>query len=165
MIYYIFRHGETFYTKNNVPYGENFESADILPESIPVIEKIGEYLKGKISDNNYTSPFKRALQTVAIIENITMNKFISDERLREEGLSRADESITELEERLKSFTSDMQKKNAGSVAVCSHGWPIAALIAILTKGNVTKMDLSCFPKCGELTIVENRTVKTLDFNL
>jgi broad specificity phosphatase PhoE len=164
MIYYIFRHGETFYTKNNFPYGENFETAEILPESVPVIERIGEYLKDKIADNNYTSPFKRALQTVEIVEKITGKKFVVDERLREEGLSRAKESINQLEERLNCFVADMDSKNVSNIAVCSHGWPIAALIAILTKGNVTKMDLSCFPKCGVLTVIEGKSIKTLDFN-
>lgn len=164
MIYYIFRHGETFYTKNNFPYGENFETAEILPESVPVIEKIGEYLKDKIANNNYTSPFKRALQTVEIIEKITGKKFVVDERLKEEGLSRAHETIIQLEERLKDFIIDMEKRKIENVAICSHGWPIAALIAILTKGNVTKMDLSCFPKCGVLTIIEDKRAKTLDFN-
>ncbi len=164
MIYYIFRHGETFYTKNNFPYGENFETAEIIPESVPVIERIGSYLKDKIADNNYTSPFKRALQTVEIIENITGKKFIVDERLSEEGLSRAQETINQLEERLKGFVANIENNKVSSIAICSHGWPIAALIAILTKGNVTKMDLSCFPKCGELTIIENKSIKTLDFN-
>ncbi len=169
MIYYIFRHGETFFTKNNIPYGDSFESAEILPEGIPVIEKLGNYLKDKISEHNYSSPFKRALQTVEIIEKITGKKFVPDERMREEGLSRAKETLIQLEERLNNFIDEMKNKNAESVAVCSHGWPIAALISILTKNRVTKFDLSCFPKCGVLTIIEVApdgisSLKTLDFN-
>ncbi len=164
MIFYIFRHGDTFYTKNDVPYGESFESAEILPESIPAIERVGNYLKDRIENDNYTSPFKRAVQTVEIIQKITGKKFIPDERLREEGLSRAQESINQLEERLRNFLMEMNNKNAQKVAVCSHGWPIAALISVITKNKVTKMDLSSFPRCGELTIIEGASVKTLDFN-
>lgn len=164
MTYYIFRHGETYFTKNDIPYGDNFETAEILPESIRAIENIGNYLKVKIEDNNYTSPFKRALQTVEIVEKITGRKFTPDERLREEELSRAGETLVQLEERLRNFTNEVKNKNIKNVAVCSHGWPIAALIAILTKNRVNKPDLSNYPRCGELTIIEGTSLKTLDFN-
>lgn len=164
MIYYIFRHGETYYTKNDFHYGENYASAEILPEGIPAIEKLGEYLKDKLMDNNYTSPFKRAIQTVEIVERITGKKFIPDERIREEGLSRATETLEQLEERLSDFIKEMENKNTKCISVCSHGWPIAALVSILTKSYVTKYDLSNFPKCGVLTIIEGTALKTLDFN-
>jgi broad specificity phosphatase PhoE len=164
MIFYIFRHGETFFTKNEVPYGDSYESAEILPEAIPVIEKIGNYIKNKIENDNYTSPFKRATQTVEIVEKITGKKFIPDERIKEEGLSRAWETIDQLEERLRNFISEMENKKAEKVAVCSHGWPIAAMISILTRNKLTKYDLSSFPKCGILIIIEDASLKTLDFN-
>jgi len=164
MIYYIFRHGETFFTKNNVPYGESFKTAEILPETVPVIERIGNYLKDKIDNNNYTSPFKRALQTVEIVEKITEKKFISDERIREEGLSRASEALTQLEQRLRNFIDEINNKNIKNVAICSHGWPIAGLISIITNNRLSKFDLSDYPKCGELTIIEGTSLKTLDFN-
>lgn len=164
MVFYIFRHGETYFTKNDIPYGDSLKTAEILPESFPVIERIGNYLKGKIDDNSYTSPFKRALQTAKIVQNITGIKFRPDDRLREEELSRALETLGQMEERLRSFITDMHGIKAQNVAVCSHGWPIAALIAILTKNRITKKDLSCFPKCGELTVIEGTSVKTLDFN-
>ncbi len=164
MLFYIFRHGETYYTKNNLHYGEHFADAEILPEAVPVTEKIGNYLNGKLSDNNYTSPFKRALQTVAIISKITGKNFTRDERIREEGLSRAEETLEALEKRLKNFISEVENKNIENCAVCSHGWPIATLTALLTKGSTTKSDLGKFPKCGQLLIIENRSVKTLDFN-
>ena len=57
MIYYIFRHGETYFSKNDVPYGTKFNSAELLPEFIPVTERLGEYLKDKLGNNNFTSPF------------------------------------------------------------------------------------------------------------
>jgi broad specificity phosphatase PhoE len=164
MIYYIFRHGETLFTKNNVTYGENFETAEILPETVPVIERVGNYLKDKIDNDNYTSPFKRALQTIEIVEKITGKKFIPDARIREEGLSRANETLIQLEQRLRNFLDDINNKNVKIVAICSHGWPIAALISIITNNRVTKFDLSDYPKCGELTIIEGTALKTLDFN-
>ncbi|KKR11890.1 MAG: hypothetical protein UT39_C0002G0071 [Candidatus Woesebacteria bacterium GW2011_GWA1_39_21] len=164
MIYYIFRHGETYFSKNNLHYGEHYQDAEILPEAVPVIEKLAEYLKNKISEDNYTSPFKRAVQTVEIVERITGKKFIYNERIKEEGLSRAEESLEQLEKRLSDFIKDVESKNAKSVAVCSHGWPIAALLGLLNKGYITKMDLAKYPECGQLITVENKTIKTLDFN-
>ena len=164
MTYYIFRHGETFFTKNDVPYGDSYETAEIIPEAIPVIEKIGNYLNDKLENNNYTSPFKRALQTVEIVEKITGKKFISDVRLSEERVSHVKETLAQMEERLRSFLNDVKKGNPESVAICSHGWPIAALISIITKDRVTKFDLSCYPKCGVLTVIEGTSLKTLDFN-
>lgn len=164
MLYYIFRHGETFYTKNNLHYGENYKSAEILTEGIPVIEKLGKYLKGVIVDAGYTSPFMRAIQTTDIISKIAGYKFTPDDRIREEGLSRAEETLEDLEIRLKDFLSEKEKSNFGAIAICSHGWPIAALLSIITKGNVTKKDLGEFPKCGQLLIIENKSLKTMDFN-
>jgi len=164
MIYYIFRHGETYYTKNDLHYGEHYADADILPEGIPVIENMAEYLKDKLSDHNYTSPFKRALQTVGVVERITGKIFTPDERIREEGLSRAQESLEQLEQRLRDFIGDTESKNPPCVSICSHGWPIATLAALLTKGHVAKIDLGNFPKCGQLLVIENKILKTLDFN-
>lgn len=163
MIYYIFRHGETYYSKNNLHYGDKYESAEILSEYIPVIEKLANYLKGKLTDYNYTSPFRRAIQTVEIVSVITGKKFVPDDRLKEEGLSRAEESLEQMESRLKSFLDETKSLNS-DVAVCTHGWPIAALLSIITKGFVTKTDLGKFPKCGQLLIVEGTSVKTMDFN-
>lgn len=164
MIYYIFRHGETYFSKNNIHYGEHYADADILPEAVPVIEKIAEYLKDKISDDNYTSPFKRAIQTVEIVERITGKIFLPDERLQEEKLSRAGETLEQLEKRLKSFVKEMDNNKFKVVTICSHGWPISAFLGLLTKGYITKIDLGTYPKCGQLITVEGKTVKTLDFN-
>src|SRR4030066_1983435 len=164
MVYYIFRHGETYYSKNDLHYGDDFEKAEILPEAVPITEKLANYLKDKISDHNHTSPYKRAIQTTDIISKITGKIFIPDERIREEGLSRAEETLEQLEQRLKNFVNEMEKLNTTSVSVCSHGWPIAAMKALILKGYITKKDLGEFPKCGQLTIIENKNIKILDFN-
>lgn len=164
MRYFIFRHGETYFSKNELHYGEHYQDADILPEAVGVTEKMSEYLKDKISDDNFTSPFKRAVQTVEIVERVTGKKFIPDERISEEKLSRAQETLEGLETRLLSFIHEMEERQLKTVAVCSHGWPIAVLLGLLKKGYVTKIDLGKYPECGKLMIVENKIVKTLDFN-
>ena len=53
----------TYFAKNNIPYGDQVESAEILEEGIPTIKKLGEYLKDIKTEVNYTSPFKRCIQT------------------------------------------------------------------------------------------------------
>jgi broad specificity phosphatase PhoE len=127
MIYYIFRHGETFYSKNDIQYGENIETAEILPEGIPVIERLAEYLKDKINDFNFTSPYKRAIQTIDIVTKITGKIFVPDERLKEENLSKGLESLDQLVKRLKDFIRSTENNNSKIVSLCSHGWPISTL--------------------------------------
>lgn len=164
MIYYIFRHGETFVSKNDLQYGDTYKSAEILPEAIPVIEKIGNYLKSKIGDNNFTSLFRRAIQTTDIVTKITGKVFIPDERLREEDISRAEESLEQLESRLKSFLDEIKIQDLQCVSICSHEWPIVSLIALITRGYVTRNTLSEKFKCGQLLIIDGTSLKTLDFN-
>lgn len=163
MNYFIFRHSETYFSKNRLSYGDNIESAPILKEGIPVMKKLGKYLAKQNIDLYFTSPYKRSLQTAEIIQEITGKKFIIDERLSEEKISRRKESHKDLEKRLRSFLHEIKKTKAKSIAICSHGWPIAALSAIITKDAVSLKDLDNYPLSGELIIIKNKKVRKISF--
>lgn len=162
MDYYIIRHGETHQSKLNVPYGEAVETAEILPETIPVVEKLANYLKDIDFTKCYSSPYLRCRQTVEIISKITGNEFVFDDRL---GEFRPDkESMIEFAGRLKYFLKEVNSKNIKSVLVCTHGYPISALTQLIKSSSVTPERLNYYPKTGVLTIISPDNTKVIDFN-
>jgi len=160
--YYIFRHGATFQSKFNVPYGKEIETAEILPEGIPVIEKLADYLKDIPVDANFTSPFKRCLQTVEIVTKISGKKYISDDRLHDWLPEK--ETIQNVIERIENFFKEINANPYNSVSICTHGYPISGLIQLISHGRIDEMELENFPKPGVLTIASSEEIKSLDFN-
>ena len=164
MTHYIFRHGETYFSKNDITYSKYLYSAEILPESISATEKIAEFLKEKNINKAYTSPFKRAIQTAKIITRKAKIKFETDKRIGEELINYGKETFEEFEARISGFVNELKSQKFQNIAICSHGWPIAALIALIIKDNLKKGDLGSYPKCGELIIIKNKLVEKIDFN-
>lgn len=164
MKYYIFRHSETYFSKYNIHYGGSLESAEIIPEGIPVTKRLAEYLKKKDFDRFFTSPFKRCVQTAEIIEEITGIKYIEDPRIGEEMINCGKETFEDVVERIKNFLEEIKLKNYKAVAICSHGWPIAILTTLITKGKVSHQDLDNFPECGILIEIKNGKLLTKNFN-
>jgi broad specificity phosphatase PhoE len=161
MDFYIFRHGETYFSKNKLPYyEEQIESAEILPEGIPAIEKLAHKLKNIQTDANFTSPYRRCLQTTEIVEKISGKKFKIDERLHDF----KSEPIKKMAERLNRFLKEIKDKNYKSIAICTHGYPIAVLRSLITKGKFELDKLNYYPKPGILTVIKNGKVKLIDFN-
>lgn len=165
MTYYLFRHSETYFSKHNIRYGKDVESAEIIPEGIPATKRLAYYLASKNIDAYFSSPFKRCVQTAEIIEKITGKKFTIDPRIGEEMINYGKETFEEVAQRLKSFLKDLNDKNFQSVAVCSHGWPIAAMKALITKGSVEISDLGKYPPSGVLIEIKDSKVSQKDFNL
>ena len=71
-------------------------------------------------------------------------------------MTRGLESLEELTERIRTFLEEVKTKNLEKVGVCTHGWPLAVLIALLQKGNVQKSDLLNYHKCGELVVIKTK---------
>lgn len=164
MNYYIFRHGESYFSKHHIPYGKEIESAEILAEGIPTSKKVGKYLAKKNIDVYFSSPYKRCVQTAEIIERITNEKFILDARIGEEMINRKKETFEKLVKRLRNFLDYIESKRFEGVAICSHGWPIAVLVALITKGEAKLRDLDNYPKPGILIEIKNKSISSLDFN-
>lgn len=164
MNYYIFRHGESYFSKHHIPYGKKIESAEILAEGIPTIKKIGKYLTKKRIDAYFSSPYKRCVQTAEIIKKITNEEFILDSRISEEMINRKKETFEELVKRLRNFLDYVKSKKFENVAICSHGWPIAALAALITKDEVKLKDLDNYPKPGMLIEIKKKSIRVHNFN-
>jgi broad specificity phosphatase PhoE len=161
MDYYIFRHGETYFSKNEILYGDAVESAEILPEGIPTIKKLADYLKDIKTDINFTSPYLRCRQTTEIISKETGWKFNVDQRLHD--LNRQIETVSDMIKRVQNFWEELEQTNHQKVAICTHGYPISALIQLNTKGFVSEPMLNNYPKTGVLTIVKDKKVEPVDF--
>src|SRR3989344_7569666 len=135
---YIFRHGMTYFSKKDIPYGNQVETAEILPEGIPVIKRLGEYLKDIPTDANFTSPFKRCMQTSGIISDITGKKFQVDHDLHD--WDPRVETVENMIARILLFCLKLHATSYSSVTICTHGYPINALIAYFTKGEIKVED-------------------------
>jgi len=160
MNYYIFRHGETFFSKFKIPYGIFINVAPILPSKIPVTKRLAEYLKNVPTDANFSSPYLRCKQTIKIIEKVSLKKFVFDTRLGEFH----NETINKMEARLTNFLEEIKKKNFQNVMICSHGWPIVCLKDIILKGKLDSQDLGKYPNPGILICIKNGKVKEINFN-
>ena len=158
---YIFRHGETYQTKNNILYGENVYSSKILPEGIPTVKKLANYLKDKKTDANFSSPFLRCRQTVEIVSEVSKKEFTFDNRLSE--FIPENETLFSLFKRTKDFYEEIENKYK-SVSVCTHGYIISCLTQLATKGHIRQEELDNFPKPGILLEAENEKIKSINFN-
>lgn len=159
--YYIFRHGDTWYTKNRQSYPMDNLSVEILPDGIPALKKIAYYLKEIPSDFNASSEYLRCQQSNKIVSDISGLKFKKDARLNEF----SHEEFDNLVERLESFIGEMEKKGYKNIVICTHGAVIAGLKNILVGSEYEKSELVDYPTPGVLTIIEDKIIKEIDFNL
>ena len=160
---YIFRHGMTLQSKNNVPYTpENYKTSPLLDEGIPVIEKIGNYLKDIKTDVNYTSPILRCTQTAEIISEISGKIFLPNDLLTEYG--QWVESFEDLRARANKFIEYLNTQQVEFSAICTHGGVISALKYLLVYKKYKPVNLTDYPLPGVITIIENTKFEEVDFN-
>jgi len=160
--YYLFRHGQTFFSKFHLPYLWNSFSVKILPESIPSLERIATYLKDIPSDLNTSSEFKRCVQSTRVITKIIGNKFYIDPRLNEYHLYR--ETLGTLRKRIRSFIAEVEQKKFQTVVVCTHGAIMASLKHLLLNDRFSVKQLYDYPKPGILIHIEGKKINQIDFN-
>lgn len=159
--YYIFRHGETFVTKeNHIWYGTRIFSAPILEEGKPALKKLAQYLLQIPSNFNASSQIRRCRQTVQIINEVTGKEFVFDRRLNEWFL----EPLWFFSRRLKSFLSYVEKQDSQNILICTHAAVIAGLVSLITKNSFSRKDLMKYPKPGVLLIIKNGKIEEGDFN-
>lgn len=161
MNFYIFRHSETYFSKTDTPYGKSEDTAEILPEGIPVTERLAGHLKNIRFDELFSSPYKRCVQTVEIIGKIIKQKFSFDEKLSEF----RNENIQEMVARLENFIKSLEGKNYNNIAICTHGYPIAVLTDLILKGEFDEKNLDNYPNPGVLLIFKEGKLEKIDFNL
>ncbi|MCX7928717.1 MAG: histidine phosphatase family protein [Patescibacteria group bacterium] len=153
---YIFRHGQTIESKYNLAYSrERKLTAEILPETIPVIEKLGKFLSQVKTDANFTSPVKRCLQTVEIIKKVSGKEFEVDENIKE--WMDPEESFESLVQRVSRFYEKISSSNYNSVALCSHGAILAGIKSFFENQNFPIQNLHDYPSPGVLIVLDSKT--------
>lgn len=159
MTTYIFRHGMAVHP--NVGYGDRVLTAELLPEGIPPIQRLGQYLIDVPSDEQFCSEVLRCRQTAAIVTEATGKPFVIDPRLREYH----QETFAQLAERTKSFCDDLQRSTYDNVMICTHGSVIAALKHYLTEGRFEPRHETDYIQTGQLLIVnDDQSIEVVDFN-
>ena len=157
--YYIFRHGQTRNSKFHLPYPKNNRLIKILPDSIPALKKMAEYLKSISSDLSASSEYLRCQQTTKIISKITGVKFKKDSRLNEFGR----ETFIEFTDRIKDFLEEVEKNKYETVVICTHGAGISTIKNLLIKGRMKRIELPFYPKPGILLCIEGKKIQKIDF--
>ena len=157
---YLFRHGETYFSKNEVPYGENELTAHILPESHTSIEKIGEYLKIQSIELALRSEFLRCQETAEIIEKSTSMHFEANSLLNEF----TETEFDEFKQRMEKLTEFLMASEKQHIALCTHGAVIAALKRLLLKKEFVAHHLMYYPKTGEVLKIKGEKIEEINFN-
>ncbi|MGD8744274.1 MAG: phosphoglycerate mutase family protein [Candidatus Woesebacteria bacterium] len=161
MNYYIFRHGETYETKNNLEYGPRIEKAEILPVAVPTTKKIARYLSKKEIDKFYSSGYKRCVQTSEIVKEITKMDYTIDERLGEYRSER--ESFNEFSLRVDDFLLELKKKDFKAVSICTHGAVISALTYKIVGKAYSLNELIDFPRPGVVIEIDRSGIRRVSF--
>ncbi len=146
----MFRHGVTYSSKHGIPYGAAQETAQILDEGRPSIERLGKHLKETTINTSlvsfYTSPLLRCRQTSEIITKNTGIEVILDQNLRE-----IDENLEDFEIFISRIAEFINKSESSQIIwVCTHGACLAALKNLLTDNPLKPKDLLDYPKPGVL---------------
>jgi broad specificity phosphatase PhoE len=155
---YVMRHGLAI--KPGLEYGENKLTAELLPEAVPVVQRLGAYLQDVPCDKFFVSPILRCQQTATIVQQQTGHSFMNDDRLREYH----DEGWVALVARVDSFVKMLRQTQAEHVWVCTHGAVMGGLKNLLLRNKFEPDDDLDYPFPGSLQIFEGKTLTTIDFN-
>ncbi len=159
MTLYIFRHGMAVYP--NQGYGSRVLTAELLPEGIPPIERLGKYLVHAESDYQACSGVLRCRQTAAIVTEATGKAFLIDPRLTEYH----QETFEQLWERTKSFCDELEQSGIQNAMICTHGSVIAALKHFLTEGSFDRRQEQDYIQTGQLMLIRaDKSFDVVDFN-
>ena len=156
--FYLVRHGLATHSKYG--YGKRKLTAPMLPEGRVAINKLAVELKKVGESVNISSEIIRCRETSAIITEITGKIFTYDKRLNED----YHETIKEIRERVQSFLNMAITFPQQNIIICTHGAIIAAIKNLLIHNTFVTNQLHDFPQTGELVIIKDKTVKTINFN-
>jgi len=145
--WYIFRHGLA--TKSKMGYGDRIVTAEVLPEGIPPVQRLGTYMTRLPYDAGARSEFLRCQQTAAIVTEATGRAFTADPRLNEQ----VSESFEVVRDRVRAFVESMRAAGHGHIWVCTHGVVIAALRHLITRGDFQRRDELDYVQPGQLLVI------------
>ncbi|MFC1647109.1 histidine phosphatase family protein [Patescibacteria group bacterium] len=156
--FYLFRHALATRSKNG--YGDKILTAEIIPDEIGPIEKIATFLKKIKNSQNIRSELKRCEQTTEIITQITGKQFSTDARLNEY----YQENFQQFSARIFEWLNQTLANEPENLIICTHGSIIAGIKNFILLNNFPKNKLYDYPECGELLIIKERKVQTINFN-
>ena len=156
--FYLVRHGLATFSLHG--YGKRKLTAPLLPEGITAIKKLAVELKNVGESANISSEIIRCRETSAIIAEITGKEFSFDKRLNEE----YHETIKEIRDRVQSLLDEVVALPQSNIILCTHGAIIAAIKNLLIKNKFVTSQQHDFPQTGELVIINDKTVNTINFN-
>lgn len=157
---YLFRHGETFATRDVREYGDQVLTAPILDSGKPAIEKIGRYLASKNIDVFISSEILRCQQTSEIVSQEINKQFVTDPLLNEY----YNETFEQMRNRIVKFIDSLNKYKGKTVLVCTHGACLSALKHLLLFGKYELQNLMDFPKPGIIWEVVDGELHEVNFN-
>lgn len=154
MTYYIFRHGQTYFSKNHVAYEAQQTTAELLPEGVKQTHKMAK----KLIENNvtvfYCSPLRRCVQTLELLKKDIPNlKVTFFNELTEGNVFKSNETIADLSNRAKFVLNQANPAGLSKIGICTHGVMVGVLTALLKKGRVTEDDTFNYPPCGDLVVI------------
>lgn len=155
---YIFRHGLATHSKEG--YGDEILTARVLPEGIPPIERMAEYLKNVSSDFSVSSEILRCRQTAEIVEKIAGHRFAADKRLNEYH----QESFEQFRKRVQLFVNEIRGSSHETILICTHGAVMAGIKNLLLNSMFTENMLPDYVDTGVLLTIKGKYVSLLDFN-
>ncbi len=159
MTIYLFRHGMAI--PPNERYGSRVLTAELLPEGIAPIRRLGQYLVHVESDYQMCSDVLRCRQTAAIVSAATGKTFVTDPRLTEY----YQETFEELAARTQSFCAELTQRGDQNVMICTHGAVIAAIRHFLTDDSFVRSQENDYTQTGQLMLIRNdKSVEVVDFN-
>ncbi len=162
--FYLFRHGLARLPGQD--YGDEIFSAELVPEGIPPIERMGKFLAHEMIEACFTSPFRRCLQTAEILKQAGVREFKTEERLKEYGPDQEHnlhENFDQFMIRMHDVANFIRGLEAAKIALCTHGSVVACLARLLADREFTLDNLHEFPNPGEIKILTPRGVEYRDF--
>jgi broad specificity phosphatase PhoE len=157
--WYIFRHGLA--TRSTMGYGDRIITAEVLPEGIPPVQRLGAYMAHLPYTIGWRSEFLRCEQTAAIVSQATGRAFTPDPRLNE----MVHEPFEEVRTRIGAFVSEMHRAGHAHIWVCTHGIVIAGLRHWVTRGDYQRRDELDYIQPGQLLIIRpDKTAEVLKFD-
>ncbi len=159
--YNIYRHGDTLGARRGWYFPLEYFTASILPEGIPPIKRLAEYLRDKPIDSHVISPIRRCRETASIVTKEVGVKPRSDWRLADR---LPIEPLFILKWRVKSFLRDMEKSEDENILICTHKAHIAVMAHILTGKALSGLGDKSLYKPGTLTMIKGNKEEIKDFN-
>ncbi|MBL8133047.1 MAG: histidine phosphatase family protein [Anaerolineae bacterium] len=156
--WYIFRHGLATHSKTG--YGDRIYSAEVLPEGIPPIQRLGQYMTLLPYDYGARSEFLRCQQTAGIVTEATGRSFTPDARLNEH----VSEPFEAVRDRVQRFVDEMNGSPYQHIWVCTHGMIIAALKNLILHGSFTRRDELDYTQPGQLLILRGGAAEVVRFD-